>query len=109
MTTPSEVIPINLIERRVGETQYHIKGKGVTVAFLVDYIGDSAWPVERVGEAYGLEPAEIYAAWAFYYEHRAEIDEIRRRNREFYNTLPDIRAHLERKRREREAQDSNQS
>lgn len=93
----SEYFSITYIERKPNTEMYRVKGKGVTVAFLVDYINDAEWPVERIAEAYDLTPAEIHAAWAFYYDHQAEIDEARRLNREFYDSLPSYREHLERK------------
>ncbi|MBL1137749.1 MAG: hypothetical protein HND46_20760 [Chloroflexi bacterium] len=69
----------------------------MSVAFLVDYIDDPEWPVERVCQAYGLTPAEVYAAWAFCYEHQAEIDEQIHWAEQFYESLPDIREQLEHK------------
>lgn len=70
----STIIPINYIERKPGSEHYRIIGKGVTVAFLSRLIGDSEWPVERICANYGLTPAEVHAAWAFYYDHQDEID-----------------------------------
>ncbi|MBZ0317200.1 MAG: DUF433 domain-containing protein [Anaerolineae bacterium] len=102
----AEIIPINLIQRKAGKRLYRIRDKGITVAFLVDYIDDPEWPVERICQAYGLTPAEVYAAWAFYYEHRAEIDEQIQRAEEFYESLPDIRQHLEGKRAARDFEDT---
>ncbi|MBZ0315578.1 MAG: DUF433 domain-containing protein [Anaerolineae bacterium] len=96
-----KIVPINHIERKPGGEMYRIVGKGVTVEFLVDYIDDPEWPVERIAKAYGLTPAEIYAAWAFYYDHQAEIDEHRRRNHEFYESLPSYREYFERKQHEK--------
>ncbi len=68
------IIPINYIERKPNSDKYRIVGKGVTVEFLSRFIGDPEWPVERICQHYGLTPAEVYAAWAFYYDHREEID-----------------------------------
>ncbi len=69
------IIPINYIERKPNSEQYRIVGKGVTVEFLSRLIDDPQWPVERVCANYGLTPAEVHAAWAFYYDHQTEIDE----------------------------------
>ncbi|MBZ0318982.1 MAG: DUF433 domain-containing protein [Anaerolineae bacterium] len=102
------IIPINYIERKPDSSFYRVVGKGVTVEFLVGFIDDPNWTVEQICEGWGLTPAEVHAAWSFYYDHKAEIDENRRRSREFYETLPDIREHLERKRREREAKNSGE-
>ncbi len=97
------------IERKPQSEHYRIVGKGITVEFVSRLITDPEWPMERICDGYGLTPAEVYAAWSFYYEHKDEIDEHVRLNDEAISALPDIRAYLERKRREREAQDSSQS
>ena len=69
------IIPINYIERKPDSNKYRVVGKGVTVEFLSCFIGDEKWPVSRICENYGLTPAEVYAAWAFYYDHQEEIDQ----------------------------------
>jgi uncharacterized protein (DUF433 family) len=72
----SVIIPINYIERKPDSEHYRIVGKGVTVAFLSRLIGDPQWPVEAICHNYSLTPAEVHAAWAFYYDHQAEIDRL---------------------------------
>jgi uncharacterized protein (DUF433 family) len=72
--TQGLIIPITHIERKPNSNQYRIVGKGVSVAFLSRLIDDPEWTVERICANYGLSPAEVYAAWAFYYDHQAEID-----------------------------------
>lgn len=72
--TDSIIIPINHIERKPNSEYYRVVGKGVTVEFLSRLIDDPEWSVERICENYGLSPAEVHAAWAFYYDHQAEID-----------------------------------
>lgn len=69
------IIPINYIERKPDSDKYRIVGKGVTVELLSRFIGDPEWSVERICEDYGLTPAEVHAAWAFYYDHKVEIDD----------------------------------
>jgi uncharacterized protein (DUF433 family) len=98
----SDVISINYIERKPDSEKYRIIGKGITVEYLSRLIDDPEWPVARICEAYGLTPSEVYAAWSFYYDHKAEIDENVRRNDEAIEVLPSIREHLERKRREKD-------
>jgi len=71
----SFIIPINYIERKPDSQKYRIVGKGVTVEFLAQLIDDGDWPVERICENYGLTPSEVHAAWAFYYDHKDEIDQ----------------------------------
>ena len=68
------IIPITYIERKPDSVKYRIVGKGVTVEFLSSFIDDPHWPVEHIAEQYNLTPAEIYAAWSFYYDHKSEID-----------------------------------
>jgi uncharacterized protein (DUF433 family) len=68
------IIPINYIERKPDSDEYRIVKKGVTVEFLSRLIDDPEWPVERICENYDLTPAEVHAAWAFYYDHQEEID-----------------------------------
>ena len=69
------IIPLNYIERKPDSEQYRVVGKGVTVEFLSRLLDDPQWPVERICANYGLTPAEVHAAWAFYYDHQAEIDQ----------------------------------
>jgi uncharacterized protein (DUF433 family) len=68
------IIPINYIERKPGSEKYRIVGKGVTVEFLSFFIDDPEWPMERICEQFNLTPAEVHAAWSFYYDHQEEID-----------------------------------
>jgi uncharacterized protein (DUF433 family) len=72
--TASIIIPINYIERKPNSDQYRIAGKGITVEFLSRLVDDPAWPGERICKNYDLTPAEVHAAWAFYYDHQQEID-----------------------------------
>lgn len=68
------MIPITHIERKPDSDYYRVVGKGVTVEFLSTLIDDPEWTVERICDNYGLTPAEVYTAWAFYYDHQVEID-----------------------------------
>lgn len=67
-------IPINYIERKPQSDYYRIIGKGVTVEFLSTLIDKPEWTLESICSDYGLTPAEVHAAWSFYYDHREEID-----------------------------------
>lgn len=69
------IIPINYIERKPNSAKYRIVGKGITVEFLSQFINDTEWTIERICENYDLTPAEVYSAWAFYYDHQEEIDQ----------------------------------
>jgi uncharacterized protein (DUF433 family) len=69
------VIPINHIEREPGSHHYRIVGTRITVEFLSYFIDDPNWRMEDICAQFDLTPGEVYAAWAFYYDHKAEIDE----------------------------------
>ena len=79
--TDHTIAPINYIERKPNSDKYRIVDKGITVDFLALFVHDPEWPVERIAEQYGLTPAEIYAAWSFYYDHKAAIDQRRAESR----------------------------
>lgn len=51
-----------------------VKRAGITVAFLSTLINDPEWPMERILENYEITPAEVYAAWSYYYDHKEEIE-----------------------------------
>lgn len=70
----SVIIPINYIERKPDSEHYRIVGKGITVEFLSRLIDDPEWSVDRICANFDLTPAEVYSAWAFYYDHKDEID-----------------------------------
>lgn len=72
----TEIIPINIIERKPNSSHYRVVGKGVTVAFLSRLLNDPTWTVPRICDNFNLTPAEVHAAWAFYYAHQAEIDHL---------------------------------
>lgn len=63
------------VERKPDSEYYRVVRKGVTVEFLSRLINDPEWTVDRIRENYGLTPAEVHAAWAFYYDHQEEIDQ----------------------------------
>lgn len=98
----NEITLTKYIERKPMSEHYRIVGKGITVEFVSRLINDPEWPIDRICEDYGLTPAEVHAAALFYYEHQAEIDEHVRLNDEAISALPNIREHLERKRRAHE-------
>ena len=80
------VIPINYIERKPQSDYYRIIGKGITVEFLSTLRDNPEWSMERICESYGLTPAEVYAAWSFYYDHRDEIDRRLKEAAEHFDT-----------------------
>jgi len=38
------------------------------------FLNDPEWSVDRICEEYDLTPAQVYAAWLYYYDHKEEID-----------------------------------
>lgn len=95
--TDSIIIPINYIERKPNSEYYRIVGKGVTVEFLSRLLNDPEWSMERICENFGLTPAEVHAAWAFYYDHQDEID----RRLEAASSEHEVAAHADKARRQR--------
>lgn len=69
------VLPINYIERRSGSNYFWIAGKEVTVEFLSLFLHNQNWTMERLCRAYEITPAEVHAAWSFYYDHKPEVDQ----------------------------------
>lgn len=67
-------LPINHIDRK-DSGKPKVAGHGITVQFLSLFINDPEWSVERICAEYNLTPAQVYAAWAFYYDHKEEIDQ----------------------------------
>jgi len=91
------IIPINYIERKPNSEKYQIVDKGVTVEFLSGLINDPEWTVERICQNYNLTPAEVYSAWAFYYDHQPEIDA------RIEATRRDAKQHMDESRQQRQA------
>lgn len=48
-----------------------IDGTRITVQYLATLTDQ---PVEEVCADYNLTPAQVHAAWSFYYDHKEEID-----------------------------------
>lgn len=59
-----------------------IKDTRMTVQFLSSMIDDPEWPVARICDQFNLTPAQVYAAWSYYSDHKAEIDANIQRERE---------------------------
>jgi uncharacterized protein (DUF433 family) len=92
------VLPINHIASdpsyRSGRAR--VVGTGITVHFLAGYLEETC-SVEEICKLHDLTPGQIYAAWSYYYDHKAEIDAQRREDDEAIDALPSIREHIERK------------
>ena len=51
-----------------------LEGRRISVQHIVGHVVYQRWSFEQMREAFGLRPAEIHAALAYYYDHRKEID-----------------------------------
>jgi len=52
----------------------HIVGRRISVQNIVVLHLTHNWPIEKIGSELDLEPSQIYAALAYYYDHKSEID-----------------------------------
>lgn len=82
-----QIAPIMYIERKPDSEKYRIVGKGITVDFLAHFLKFPEWTAERICKEYNLTPAEVHAAWSFYYDHKEEIDERTARDEERHRIL----------------------
>jgi uncharacterized protein (DUF433 family) len=76
MTVAVTVLPIEHIVYDEKKKQPMLRGTRYTVAFLATFLDDPEWTVERMVESYPLTPAQIHAAWSYYYDHKPEIDAL---------------------------------
>lgn len=76
MTAPTTIHHLEDIVSTPGicQGQPRIQGTRITVKFLATMIDHPQWPMEAICENFNLEPAQVHAAWAYYYHHRAEIE-----------------------------------
>lgn len=51
-----------------------IAGHRITVQNVVIWHERLGWSADEIATEYGLSLADVYAALAYYYDHRAEID-----------------------------------
>ncbi len=78
MTAKPEILFIEHIEADPETGEPRIAGRRYSVAFLSTFIDKPEWPVDRIARNYQLTPAQIYAAWSYYYDHREAIDRAMR-------------------------------
>ena len=64
-----------------------IAGHRITVQNIVIWHERMGLDADEIATAYGLTLADVYAALAYYYDHRAEIDESIRSGEEFVAEL----------------------
>jgi uncharacterized protein (DUF433 family) len=75
MTSKTYVLPIEHIEYNPTKRRAMVAGTRLSVAFMATFLRDPEWTVERIVENYPfLNPAQIYAAWSYYYDHQEDID-----------------------------------
>lgn len=67
-------IALDYIEKKTDSDKVRIIGKGVTVQHIVEHHERMGWTVQEIADAFTLTYAEIYAALAYYHDHKAEID-----------------------------------
>ncbi len=57
--------------------QPHLRGRRVKVQHVADWYERQGLSIESICEQFGLGPAEVHAALAYYHDHREEIDQDR--------------------------------
>ncbi len=65
----------------------HISGTRITVSDIVIWHLRMGQSLEEIAARYDLPLAATYAAIAYYYDHKAEIDEEIASNRAFYEKM----------------------
>lgn len=64
-----------------------IENRRISVQQIVEYHIYEGWSIERIEEVLTLRPAEVYAALAYYHDHREEIDAAIRENDEAFDEV----------------------
>jgi len=65
----------------------HIAGHRITVQNVVIWHEWMGFSADEIATEYGLELSDVYAALAYYYDHRDEIDEAIRADQAFVEEL----------------------
>jgi uncharacterized protein (DUF433 family) len=63
----------------------HLSGTRITVSDVVIWHLRLGQPLEEVAARYDLSLAAVYAAMAYYFDHKAEIDEEIESSRSYYD------------------------
>lgn len=71
-----------------------ITDKGVTVQHIAA-LHNLNWKVEDLVEEYELTPGEVYAALAYYYDHKAEMDQAIERATTLADRLPTLKDRID--------------
>ena len=64
-----------------------IAGRRITVQDIVIWHEHLGWSVDEIADDYDLSLAEVYAALAYYFDHREEIDATIRASEAFVEAL----------------------
>ena len=64
-----------------------IAGHRITVQNIVIWHERMGWSVDEIAAEYDLTLADIYAALAYYFDHRQQIDQDIEESKEFVKTL----------------------
>jgi uncharacterized protein (DUF433 family) len=64
-----------------------VAGHRITVQDIVIWHERMGLGVDEIVDAYGLTLSEVYAALAYYHDHRAEVDESIQEDRAFVKAL----------------------
>ncbi len=62
-----------------------IRDRGVKVRVLAEWYNAGS-TVQELCESLELTPAQVHAALSYYYDHKAEMDEVTRANKELLKT-----------------------
>ena len=65
----------------------HIAGRRLTVQNIVIWHEQMGYSVDEIANEYDLTLAQIYAALAYYYDHKSTIDEDMCQSEAFVNAL----------------------
>jgi uncharacterized protein (DUF433 family) len=74
-----------------------IQGRRLTVHFLATFLNDPEWTADKLAAAYDLTPAQVYAAWSYYYDHKDEIDAELQAEQDMLESVPSFREEMERR------------
>src|SRR5437773_5859838 len=88
--TDSNVQPINYIVKTPGfrNGEPHFADRHLAVEVVVNAYINQGLSIEDVARGYGLTPAQVHAALAYYYDHQSEIEAIWKEQQQAADRLP---------------------
>lgn len=75
------------IDPAISHGRPHLVGHRIRVQDVAVWHEKLGWTVDEIAADYDLSLAEIYAALAYYFDHKAEIDQAMENDRAFVETL----------------------